>query len=240
MAGRYDSDNGEDEQDRHPRKAGDGEAAAESSKAWNNIALVDAPAGVVVPDGEFLGPPQFAAVKNTAGLMRIAAGTGSQDGNKEILVLYRYTRFSRTWSGRRGVEACRRTRLHWLRFAVPAAGDMESALAWARSSLGPLIYPGLFRRELGDLWSSLAAPAVINAKAIPPQSTHLQVVVDVGILRQEDYTAERMEHVRGALEATVGEAWPEYYHVSMELHLPEPVLREEGGDDGARPAKRAS
>jgi hypothetical protein len=39
------------------------------------------------------------------------------------------------------------------------------------------------------------------------------VVVDAGILRREDYTMERMEHVRGALEATAGEAWPEYCHV---------------------------
>jgi hypothetical protein len=154
-------------------------------------------------------------------------------------VLYRYTRFSRTWSGRRGVEACRRTKLHWLRFAVPPAGNMRGALAWAGSSLCPLIYPGLFRQELGDLWSILAA-LVINA--IPPQATRLQVVVDAGILRREDYTMERMEHVRGALEATAGEAWPEYYHVGMELQLPETVRREEGGDadedDGVRTAKR--
>lgn len=234
MAERNDSDDDDDDEDRQPSKVGD---AGESSIKSNSIALVDA------PDGGFLGPAQFATViNNTAGFMRIAAGTGSQQGggsDKEILVLYRYTRFSRTWSGRRGVEACRRTKLHWLRFAVPPAGNMRGALAWAGSSLCPLIYPGLFRQELGDLWSILAA-LVINA--IPPQATRLQVVVDAGILRREDYTMERMEHVRGALEATAGEAWPEYYHVGMELQLPETVRREEGGDadedDGVRTAKR--
>ncbi|PAN33852.1 hypothetical protein PAHAL_6G051500 [Panicum hallii] len=244
LAERYDSDNGEDEEEDQPRqgKVGDSEAAGESSKiSWNSIALVAAPAGIAVPDGEFLGPPRFAAVKNTAGFMRIAAAdlaeTGSQEG-REIVVLYRYTRFSRTWSGRRGVEACRRTKLHWLRFAVPPAGDMASSLAWAGSSLSPLIYPRLFRRELRDLWSSMAAAATA---AIPPHAARLQVIVDAGILRREDHTAERMEHMRGALEAVMGEAWPEYYHVGMELRLPEPVRREYGGGgdgDDARPAKR--
>ncbi|RLM62201.1 hypothetical protein C2845_PM14G03990 [Panicum miliaceum] len=235
-------DEEEEEEDPRQGKVGDGEAAGESSKIrWNSIALVAAPAGIAVLDGEFLGPPRFAAVKNTAGFMRIAAAdlaeTGSQEG-REIVVLYRYTRFSRTWSGRRGVEACRRTKLHWLRFAVPPAGDMASSLAWAGSSLSPLIYPGLFRRELRDLWSSLAAAATT---AIPPHAARLQVIVDAGILRREDHTAERMEHMRGALEAVMGEAWLEYYHVGMELRLPEPVRREYGGGgdgDDARPAKR--
>lgn len=112
-------------------------------------------------------------------------------------------------------------------------------MVWAGSSLGPLIYLGLFHQELGDLWSSLLVAPAINANAIPPQATRLHVVVDAGILRREDYTAERTEHVRCALEATAGEAWPEYYHVGMELHLPEPVRREEGGDeDGDRETAR--
>lgn len=55
-------------------------------------------------NGEFLGPAQFTAVKNTTSFMRIAIGTGrSQEGNtKEILVLYRYTHFSRKRAARRG------------------------------------------------------------------------------------------------------------------------------------------
>jgi hypothetical protein len=131
------------------------------------------------------------------------------------------------WSGRRGVEECRRTKLHWLRFAVPPAGDMASSLAWAGASLSPLIYPRLFCRELRDLWSILA-----SAVAIPLHAARLQVLVDVGILRREDHTAERMEQMRGALEAIMGQPWPEYYHVGKELHLPEPVRRREDDDDG--------
>jgi hypothetical protein len=212
VAERYDSDNGED--------FGGGISVRESRKR-----IVAAPAGSVVPDGEFLGPPRFAVVGNTAGFMRIAAtaeAIGDQE-SKEILVLYRYTRFSRTRSGRGGVEACKRTKLHLLRFAVPpAAGDLASSLAWAGSSLGPLIYPGLFRQQLTDLWTSLllATPA---ANAIPPGVGRLQVIVDVGILRREDYTVERMAHIRGELVTQVLEPWPAYYHVVMELHLPEPV-----------------
>ncbi|TVU43035.1 hypothetical protein EJB05_09466, partial [Eragrostis curvula] len=37
--------------------------------------------------------------------MRLAAAVDQEEGNKEIVVLYRYTRFSKTWSGARGVEA---------------------------------------------------------------------------------------------------------------------------------------
>jgi len=99
---------------------------------------------------------------------------------------------------------------------------MASSLAWAGSSLGSLIYPGLFRQQLADLWTSLllATPA---ANAIPSGVGRLQVIVDVGILRREDYTLERMAHMRGELVSQVLEPWPAYSHVVMELHLPEPV-----------------
>ncbi|TVU43030.1 hypothetical protein EJB05_09461, partial [Eragrostis curvula] len=130
-------------------------------------------------------------------------------------------------------EACRWTKLHRLRFAVPSDGDIGSSLAWAGASLGPLIYPALFGRQLHELWSTLAAPAT-SGSGIPPRVIRLQVIVDVGILRREDHTPERMEHMRGALEAEMQEAWPEYYHVGMELPLPEPVQ----DDDEQRPAKR--
>ncbi|KAL6659384.1 hypothetical protein ACP70R_003424 [Stipagrostis hirtigluma subsp. patula] len=240
-AERYDSDNGEDEGDddgdeaEPPRKGRDDDEAAGESSKRASLSLIAVPVGSVVPEEEFLGASRFASVENTAGFMRIAAAeaAGGQE-DKEIVVLYRYTRFSRTWSGQRGVEACKRTKLHRLRFAVPPAGDMASSLAWAGSSLGPLIYPALFRRQLQDLWSSMAEPAI---DAIPPRATHLQVTVDVGILRCEDHTPERMEHMRGDLEAAMSEAWPAgSYHVSKNLHLPEPVWRDI--DDGARPAKR--
>jgi hypothetical protein len=129
------------------------------------------------------------------------------------------------------VEACRRTKLHRLRFAVPPAGDLASSLGLAGSSLGPLIYPGLFRRQLQELWASLAAPAI---STIPPRAARLQVIVDAGILRLEDCTPERMAHMSGALATRMLDACPAYYHVGMELHLPEPVpanSRRIGEDD---------
>ncbi|KAJ1267512.1 hypothetical protein BS78_07G062300 [Paspalum vaginatum] len=169
-----------------------------------------------------------------------AEGQEEANREREIVVLYRYTRFSRTWSGRRGVEACQRAKLHWLRFAVAPAGDTASSLAWAGASLGPLIYPALFRRELLSILAALAT----TKNTVPPRASRLHVVVDAGILRREDHTAERMEHMRAALEHAMGDAWRERYHVGLELHLPEPVRREveeEGGHDedgGPRPAKR--
>ncbi|RLN03747.1 hypothetical protein C2845_PM13G04480 [Panicum miliaceum] len=168
LAERYDSDNGEDED-------GDGEGRVRGKISRGRGEQQD----------QFLGPPRFAAVKNTAGFTQIAAAeaaTGSQEG-REIVVLYRYTRFSRTWSGWRGVEACRRTKLHWLRFAVPPAGDMAGSLAWAGSSLSPLIYPGLFRRELRDLWSSLAAAATTTT-TIPPHAARLQLRLPEPVRRE--------------------------------------------------------
>ncbi|CAL5010474.1 unnamed protein product [Urochloa decumbens] len=236
LAERYDSDDGggddggevEEDQPRR-RKPSEG---GESSTNWDDM----------VP----LAPPRFAAAGNTAGFMRITAAGSHEEEASEIVVLYRYTRFSRASSGGQPgcVEACRRTKRHWLRFAVPPAGNMASSLAWAGASLSPLVYPALFRSELQDLWSTLAV-----AGAIPPQAKRLQVAVDAGILRREDYTAERMDCVRGALEDIMGEEWPaDYYHVGVELRLPEPVVRreehgggggEEDGGAGARPpAKR--
>lgn len=211
----YDSDNGE------------------SSRG--SIPLVPVPAVSVVTAGEFLGAARYAAVENTAGFMRIAAAEATGEGGKEIVVLYRYTRFSRTWSGRHGVEPCRRTKQHYLRFAVPAAGDVAGSLAWAGSALGPLVYPALFRRQLHELWSTLSTLAM---KAVPPGAARIQVVVDVGILRREDYTEERMGHMPGAMESKMREAWPEFCHVGMDLHLPEPMpdAGEQGGD--TRTAKR--
>jgi hypothetical protein len=146
-------------------------------------------------------------------------------------VLYRYTHFSRPRGGRRGVEACRRTKLHRLRFAVPPAGDLASSLGLAGSSRGPLICPGLFCRQLQELWASLAAPAI---STIPPRAARLQVIVDAGILRLEDCTPERMAHMSGALATRLLDACPAYYHVGMELYLPEPVpanSRRIGEDD---------
>jgi hypothetical protein len=49
------------------------------------------------------------------------------------------------------------------------------------------------------------------------------VTVDVGILRPQDYTVERMAHMHGELVSQVLEPWTAYYHVVMELNLAEPV-----------------
>jgi hypothetical protein len=236
----YDSDN--DEEEDEDAGSDEDEPAArkprddESSKKADSLPLVPGP-GTVVTNGQLLGPPRFAAVKNTAAFMRLAAAEDDHaEGGREIVVLYRYTRFSRTWSGRRGVEACRQTKLHRLRFAVPPAGDVVGSLAWVGASLGSLIYPALFCRELQEVWTTILAAAPVN---IPPRATRLQVMVDAGILRRDDYTAERMDHVRGALETEIQEAWPERCHVGMELNLPEPVPDgHEEEDEDARPTKR--
>ncbi|KAK3121129.1 hypothetical protein QOZ80_8BG0646590 [Eleusine coracana subsp. coracana] len=254
-AERFDSDNDDDDEgdeeddDEPPRKVVmASEAEGESSNNSNNVHPQQV-AVVVPPDGgEFLGPARFAAVENTAGFMRVAAATEDDEAttdegnNKEIVVLYRYTRFSRTWSGRKGVEACRRTKLHRLHFNVPPGGDVAGSLAWAGAALGPLVYPALFRRQLQELWTTLLSLSAMSA-VVPPGATRLQVIVDAAILRREDYTEERMGHVRAALEAKMREEWPGYCHIGMDLHLPEPVMRrrrreedEQGGEDDVTPA----
>ncbi|OEL14985.1 hypothetical protein BAE44_0023997 [Dichanthelium oligosanthes] len=60
MAERYDSDN-------------EGGVRAQGSSRRDSAPLFAAPAGSIVPDGEFLGPARFAAIENTAAFMRLAA-----------------------------------------------------------------------------------------------------------------------------------------------------------------------
>ncbi|XBJ19116.1 hypothetical protein VPH35_010141 [Triticum aestivum] len=180
----------------------------------------------VLPGGRFLGPaPQFASAGITAGYLRVRVAVvvppadrpaaSSQDkGGKEILVLYRYTHFSAVPGG---VEVCKSTKLHELRFAVPPAGDAAGSLMWAGSSLAPLIYPAHHTKALQALWSRL-----VSQVSVPPEATRVHVIADVGILRREDYTRRRMERVRAALAGMMAEPWPGY-HVAMELRLPEPV-----------------
>uniref|UniRef100_A0A0E0LEW4 RING-type E3 ubiquitin transferase n=1 Tax=Oryza punctata TaxID=4537 RepID=A0A0E0LEW4_ORYPU len=218
-----------------PTKARDGEAPA----VRGELPLVPAP---FVREGKFLGPARFATVGCTAGFMRVAVVEGG-GGGREIVVLYRYTRYSGTWSGRKGVEMSRRTKLNRLRFVVPPAADMASSLAWAGSSLAPLIYPYFFSRELLELWSSLIMAA---AASIPPGATRVEVLVDVGILRPFDKRPDRMEYMRRELEAKTEAAWSwPGHHVGLDLNLPEPVLYETGAatgevlsDEGASPAKK--
>ncbi|KAL5205358.1 hypothetical protein ABZP36_033567 [Zizania latifolia] len=56
-------------------------------------------------------------------------------------------------------------------------------------------------------------------------------MVDVGILCRGDDTPERMEYMRGELEASMEMSWLGY-HIGMELLLPEPVVRKRDRDDG--------
>ncbi|XP_006657266.1 uncharacterized protein LOC102716425 [Oryza brachyantha] len=220
----YDSDGSEDEND--------GEEAEES---------ISGGAPLFVPEGQFLGPAQFASVGCTAGFMRVAAVESDPSDGQEILVLYRYTLFKRTWREPTGVESSRWrriTKLHRLRFVVPASGDPASSLPFAGLSLSPLIYHEDYTEELEDLWSKLAAPV-----RIPPGATRVQVIVDVGILKPADDTPERREYMRAELESKKEQPWPGNL-LGMELHLPEPVAcgKRDGAevfdDDVAPPAKR--
>ncbi|KAF0926114.1 hypothetical protein E2562_021828 [Oryza meyeriana var. granulata] len=215
----------------------------------DNLPFVHSP---FVPKGKFLSPVRFAAVRCTAGYMPVTTvvvegESQSPDagdaggGEKDIMVLYCYTRYSRTWSRRKGVEMSRRAKLNRLRFIIStAADDVASSLPWAGSSLAPLIYPFYFRDELQELWSALVAIAPVN---IPPRATRVEVFVDVGILWPFDHTPERIEFMRRELEAKKDEAWPGH-HVGVEMNLPEPVLckrgsgNEEEEEDGASPVKR--
>ncbi|XBH98351.1 hypothetical protein VPH35_127877 [Triticum aestivum] len=201
-----------------------------------------------VPEGRFLGPaPRFASSRNTAGFLDVAVvvppladrpvASQEQGGGKEILVIYRYTEFE---AAPGSVEVSKKTMLHYLRFAVPLSGDAAGSLQWAGSSLAPLIYPARHSSELQELWSRLVSNVAVG---IPPGTTRLKVIANVGILRLEDYTRARMDVVIDALQAMIAEPWPGY-HVGMELRLPEPVhvqCADEGEADDfdcERPAKR--
>ncbi|VAH20813.1 unnamed protein product [Triticum turgidum subsp. durum] len=181
------------------------------------------------PEGRFLGPPRrIAYAGNTVGLLSVAAvvpppgdlpaaDSQGQGGGKQILVLYRYTHFSAVPDG---VEVCGSTKLHYLRFAVPAAASPAGSLRWAWSSLAPLIYPSCQSSELQALWPRMISSDGSNG--IPLKATRVKLIADVGILRREDYTQKRMSDVSTALQDMVEEPWPGY-HVGMELRLPEPV-----------------
>uniref|UniRef100_R7WBA1 RING-type domain-containing protein n=1 Tax=Aegilops tauschii TaxID=37682 RepID=R7WBA1_AEGTA len=145
---------------------------------------------------------------------RPAAHSQDQEGGKQILVLYRYTHFSAVPGG---VEVCRSTKLHELRFTVLPVGDAAGSLTWDGALLAPLIYPAHHTNALQALWSRL-----VSQVSVPPEATRVHVMADVGILRREDYARRRMERVRAALASMMAEPWPGY-HVAMELRLPESV-----------------
>ncbi|KAG8074842.1 hypothetical protein GUJ93_ZPchr0006g46054 [Zizania palustris] len=87
---RLEDESGDEEEE--PTKVTDDAPRAGSSR--NGIRLVPEP---YVPQGEFLGPARFASVgTTTAGFMRVAVVEAEPGSGQEIVVLYRYTRFSRT------------------------------------------------------------------------------------------------------------------------------------------------
>ncbi|PNT70966.1 hypothetical protein BRADI_2g20640v3 [Brachypodium distachyon] len=246
----YGSDDDDDDEVDVPLKIDGGDQTACSSRESKSMPLIPR-RFVPLPEGRnFVGPaPRFASAGNTAGFLRVYAEDEEtheeEEGKKqrkEILVLYRCTRFvSNGRRGGRGVKASGGAKLHELRFVVPDTGDAAGSLPWAGSSLAPLIYPVRHSRALQALWSRL-----VSTVRVPPRAGRVQVLADVGILRRRDYTPRRMERVRARLERMMAAPWPGY-HVAMELQLPEPVLLganaeaagdEEDDTDGGRPAKR--
>ncbi|KAF6985434.1 hypothetical protein CFC21_003297 [Triticum aestivum] len=243
----YDEDESDDEVE-VPIKI-DSRVAAAASGVWAGPPLLR---GQYVPDGRSLEPTlQFASSGNTAGFLGVAvvvpppadrpAASQEQGGgkDKEILVLYRYTEFEAA-PDLDGVEVSKKTMLHYLHFVVPPAGDVAGSLQWAWSSLASLIYPARHNNKLQELWSELVTNMAVG---IPPGTTRLEVIADVGILRLEDYRYWRMYAVTDALRGIKAEPWPGY-HVGMELRLPEPVHVQCADEDEAvatdceRPTKR--
>jgi hypothetical protein len=150
------------------------------------------------------------------GIMRVEAVERQKEGHdKQILVLYRYTRFSTALDG--ALEERGRTKEYQLRCIVPPTGDTARSLLWAGASLAYLVYPGShLRKKLQELWSSLIAKW-----SVPPRAASVEVFVHVGILRPADSTPDSMERMRDALKGMVTAGWR--WHIGMELHLPEPV-----------------
>ncbi|KAJ1257013.1 hypothetical protein BS78_K238600 [Paspalum vaginatum] len=192
-----------------------------------------------------------ASVQTTVAFQRLEAfscaaaaqGHVGGGGGAEIVVLYRYTRFLKAQSGGAGavdthVLGPKQARL---RFHVrsPMAFSTATSLWLAGAALAPLVYPARFSKQLRALWDVLVCKEPVS---VPPQTTHLVVIVDVGILRPEDYTPERMDRVGEALSSPARErvthpAPAPFFDAVMEetvLHLPAPVEFE----DDVRPAKR--
>uniref|UniRef100_M8CKX1 Uncharacterized protein n=1 Tax=Aegilops tauschii TaxID=37682 RepID=M8CKX1_AEGTA len=162
---------------------------------------------------------------STAGIMRVAAAEIQKGNGKHISVVHRLTHFSATSDG--GVQQVRGcTKVYQLRLVVPPAGDTERELRrWVGASVAPLVYHSRFHRRLQRLWSSLIADVTV-----PPHAQRVEVFFDVGFLRPENCTPERMERVRAALEGMADEPL-RGYDAGMELHLPEPVRCDAGEED---------
>ncbi|KAF6993862.1 hypothetical protein CFC21_010688 [Triticum aestivum] len=220
----YDDDDSSGEEEEESDDEVDGQAGMESSADNDVLLQMVHPSKFVLEGGS---APRFAAAGKTAGFMQVTATERQYEADPmQILVLFRYTRFSPSSCG---VEARRSTKEHQLRFI--ATGDHTArSLAWTGSSLGLLIYPHGFRKKLQELWSSLASKV-----SVPPGARRVEVFVDVGLLRRAEYTLASMRHMCAALEGMVAKPWPGRF-TGMELYLPEPVRC--GRDADERPTKQ--
>ncbi|KAM0906115.1 hypothetical protein ACQ4PT_017054 [Festuca glaucescens] len=152
------------------------------------------------------------------GFMEVAAADAEDQeggGESQLLVLYRYTRFSAAWSDG-GVEACGSTKEYQLRLTA-AAGHGARSLPWAGASLADRIYPKGSNKQLRELWMSLASKV-----SLPPGAARVMVFVEVGLLRQEDCTQASIGQMRAALKDMMTQQWPSRSS-PLELNLPEPV-----------------
>ncbi|KAK1608088.1 hypothetical protein QYE76_031761 [Lolium multiflorum] len=177
------------------------------------------------------------------GFMEVAAADAEDQeggGQSQLLVLYRYTRFSAAWSDG-GVEPYGSTKEYQL-LLTAAAGYGARSLAWAGASLADRIYPRGSNKQLRELWMNLASKV-----SLPPGAARVMVFVEVGLLRQEDCTQASMGQMRAALKDMMTKQWPSRCS-PLELNLPEPVWcghdehkapqHDKEMDGEQRPAKR--
>ncbi|XBI02862.1 hypothetical protein VPH35_131358 [Triticum aestivum] len=209
-----DSEDDEDDSSSEEEEESDGEVEGQAASADDSVMLSMLQTlhrRKYAPEGQFVGgsAPRFACAESTVGVMRVAA-VESQGGDhsKQILVIYRYTRFRASPDGveRRGWPT-----EHQLRFI--ATGDHAArSLAWAGSSLALLIYPGFFSeklerskqleesRKLRELWSRLTSQV-----SVPPGARRIEVFVDVGNLQRADYTPASRCPVRCGAEGELAD-----------------------------------
>ncbi|OEL12662.1 hypothetical protein BAE44_0026319 [Dichanthelium oligosanthes] len=191
----------------------------------------------------FLGQPaRFVSYQNTAGFMRLPAAEAPPGQDAGVIVVhYRYHRFSvpRRSGGHDGVEVPDfGTCLHHVRYLVPfpaVVADPASSLRLVGASLAADVYPYRYHAQLQALWSGMLAAAPVR---VPPRATRLVVTVDVGVLRSENCTPERLECMRSALAEQAHEADASPMACGLEQHLPAPVCRDESSGEVHRATKR--
>jgi hypothetical protein len=138
------------------------------------------------------------------------------------------------------VEARGSAREHQFRFNA-AADHGARSLAWAGASLADLIYPDGASKKLRELWKTMASRV-----SLPPGAARVKVLVEVGILRQEECMKASKEHMNASLKDMMEQPWPQRF-TGMELNLPNQVrcghdedktAHDEDADDEQKPAKR--